>query len=196
MFCRRPSGVLAAGMVTGSLNPTLGAAASDNPKALGDYPAAPLPTDQREVSRPQGPHCDIGAFELAVVPTPTAPPASVPSPPSTGHRPAANTAWLSAARVAVTLGGLMLLGVAVQVWRRGSNGVGGRRESQTTSRPRGRPGRTRNGAARAYRLSDLDTVALAAKLSGWPPSPVGDSAVIRSGGQYERLRKGGGTRSG
>jgi hypothetical protein len=57
------------------------------PRAGAGCPA----TDQRGVSRPQGPNCDIGAFELTVsptpTPTPTPPPAQapVPSPPSTGR---------------------------------------------------------------------------------------------------------------
>jgi predicted outer membrane repeat protein len=50
------------------------------------------PTDQRGVSRPQGPGCDVGAYELQVgaIPGPTPVPPSatgapVPAPPSTGR---------------------------------------------------------------------------------------------------------------
>jgi hypothetical protein len=49
------------------------------------------PTDQRGMQRPQGPGCDIGAFELAVTASPRPPPpppptpAPPPAPPSTGH---------------------------------------------------------------------------------------------------------------
>jgi hypothetical protein len=47
------------------------------------------PTDQRGMQRPQGPGCDIGAFELAVTASQTPPPpptpAPPPAPPSTGH---------------------------------------------------------------------------------------------------------------
>jgi hypothetical protein len=53
-------------------------------------------TDQRGISRPQGPNCDIGAFELTVNPTPSPTPAPgqapVPSPPATGRRPASEEA--------------------------------------------------------------------------------------------------------
>jgi autotransporter family porin len=71
-------------------------------------------TDQRGVFRPQGPSCDIGAFELAVIPTPTPTPtqAPVPLPPSTGHRPASDARWFGVAGLAGTLGGLILLAVA------------------------------------------------------------------------------------
>jgi hypothetical protein len=42
-------------------------------------------TDQRGVTRPQGPGCDIGAFELAVASTtPTPTPTALPQPPVTG----------------------------------------------------------------------------------------------------------------
>ncbi len=44
-----------------------------------------IANDQRGVTRPQGPRCDIGAFEAQVVTTnPTPTPPSVPSPPVTG----------------------------------------------------------------------------------------------------------------
>jgi predicted outer membrane repeat protein len=63
-------------------------------------------TDQRGVSRPQGPNCDIGAFELSLSPTPSPTPAPtstppqvqapVPSPPATGGRPASDVALAAA----------------------------------------------------------------------------------------------------
>jgi hypothetical protein len=45
-----------------------------------------MPTDQREVSRPQGPRCDIGAFELQQVAASPSPATPLPSPPVTGSQ--------------------------------------------------------------------------------------------------------------
>jgi predicted outer membrane repeat protein len=65
-----------------------GSPAVDGVPATG---ASCWPTDQRGVIRPQGPNCDVGAFELQVaVPTPTPVPptptgAAVPGPPPTGR---------------------------------------------------------------------------------------------------------------
>ena len=50
--------------------------------ACVDHEGHPLPADQRGVARPQGPNCDIGAFELKVVP-PTPTPTPTPSPTAT-----------------------------------------------------------------------------------------------------------------
>ncbi len=58
--------------------------------------------DQRSVTRPQGPRCDIGAFEV-----PQASQASPPSPPVTGMRAMASTHG----RPAIFGGALMVLGV-------------------------------------------------------------------------------------
>src|ERR1700730_1206731 len=64
-----------------------GSPAVDGVPATG---ASCFPTDQRGVTRPQGPNCDVGAFELQVAPTPTPVPPSptgapVPGPPQTGR---------------------------------------------------------------------------------------------------------------
>ncbi len=64
-----------------------GSPAVDGVPATG---ASCFPTDQRGVTRPQGPNCDVGAFELQVAPTPVAVPpaptgAPVPGPPPTGR---------------------------------------------------------------------------------------------------------------
>jgi hypothetical protein len=48
-------------------------------------------TDQRGATRPQGPACDIGAFELVPATAPT-PPVPVPGPPATGE-PATQPGW-------------------------------------------------------------------------------------------------------
>jgi predicted outer membrane repeat protein len=85
-------------------------------------------TDQRGISRPQGPSCDIGAFELAVTAAPTPTPAPVPSPPSTGHRPASDARWFRPTGLAGTLGSLIVLALVVQVWRRRSISLGRRRD--------------------------------------------------------------------
>jgi predicted outer membrane repeat protein len=64
-----------------------GSPAVDGVPAIG---ASCFPTDQRGVTRPQGPNCDVGAFELQVAPTPVPVPppptgAPVPGPPQTGR---------------------------------------------------------------------------------------------------------------
>jgi hypothetical protein len=90
------------------------------------------PTDQRGVSRPQGPSCDIGAFEVSVAtptPSPTPTPVPVPAPPSTGHRLASDARWFRPAGLAETLGGLTLLVVAFKVRRRRSTSFGGGRDN-------------------------------------------------------------------
>lgn len=59
------------------------ALAPTSPAIDAGDPACPPPaTDQRGVARPQGPRCDIGAFEF-VPPLPPAPP--LPAPPATGR---------------------------------------------------------------------------------------------------------------
>jgi autotransporter family porin len=74
--------------------PTQTMAIASSSPALDGVPAVGAscpPTDQRGVTRPQGPACDVGAFELQVTviptpsPTPNPPTGPVPSPPSTGH---------------------------------------------------------------------------------------------------------------
>jgi predicted outer membrane repeat protein len=90
------------------------------------------PTDQRGVSRPQGPSCDVGAFELqvAVIPTPTPTPipttpteTPVPAPPSTGisRGGLSDANWFAATGVAGSVGGLILRALAVQLRRRRSD---------------------------------------------------------------------------
>ena len=71
-------------------------------------------TDQRGISRPQGPACDIGAFELTTsTPTPTAAP--VPAPPSTGNQPVGNVGWLLPILVVGgILSGLLLLEITLR----------------------------------------------------------------------------------
>jgi hypothetical protein len=51
-----------------------------DPSGCTDAEGNPLTVDQRGVSRPQGPRCDIGAYEV-VVPTPTPTPTPTPSTP-------------------------------------------------------------------------------------------------------------------
>jgi predicted outer membrane repeat protein len=98
----------------------LGSPAVDGVPATG---AGCPPTDQRGVSRPQGPSCDVGAFELQVAPTPTPvpptpTPAPVPGPPSTGRPQTSDVAsWFAVAAGAGTAGGLILLMLAVRVRR-------------------------------------------------------------------------------
>jgi hypothetical protein len=76
------------------------------------------PIDQRGVSRPQGPSCDIGAFELTMAgPTPTPASSSVPAPPATGKSAEPDARWLAAALV-VPVAGLTLLGVSTRARRR------------------------------------------------------------------------------
>jgi autotransporter family porin len=98
----------------------LGSPAVDGVPATG---AGCPPTDQRGVLRPQGPSCDVGAFELQVAPTPTPVPptptaAPVPGPPSTGRLQTSDVArWFAVAAGAGTAGGLILLMLGVRVRR-------------------------------------------------------------------------------
>jgi predicted outer membrane repeat protein len=98
----------------------LGSPALDGVPATG---AACPPTDQRGVSRPQGPNCDVGAFELQVAPAPTPVPptptaAPVPGPPATGRpRTSDVVSWFAVAAGAGIAGGLILLMLAVRVRR-------------------------------------------------------------------------------
>jgi predicted outer membrane repeat protein len=98
----------------------LGSPAVDGVPATG---AGCPPTDQRGVSRPQGPSCDVGAFELQVAPIPTPVPptptaAPVPGPPPTGRPQTSDVAsWFAVAAGAGTAGGLILLMLAARVRR-------------------------------------------------------------------------------
>jgi hypothetical protein len=77
-----------------NVNPQLGALAGNGgptqtmalsagtPAVDAADPNCDVPTDQRGVTRPQGPRCDIGAFELQVA---AATPTALPSPPVTGQ---------------------------------------------------------------------------------------------------------------
>jgi hypothetical protein len=60
---------------TVALMPGSQAIGAGDPAGCTDAYGAALATDQRGVARPQGVHCDIGAFELAMAPTNTALPA-------------------------------------------------------------------------------------------------------------------------
>jgi hypothetical protein len=69
---------------------------SSSPAIDAGDPACPAAgtdegTDQRGVTRPQGPACDIGAFELVPATAPT-PPVPVPGPPAT-REPATQPGW-------------------------------------------------------------------------------------------------------
>ena len=78
-------------------------------------------TDQRGVTRPQGPACDIGAYELAAegepkpTPTPTPTVAAAAQLPATGGEPSDGGSgalpW-----VAVTAGALALMGMGSGLW--------------------------------------------------------------------------------
>jgi hypothetical protein len=110
------------GPLTKNGGPTLTFALQPGSPAVDAIPpvgAGCPPTDQRGISRPQGPGCDIGAFELSLAPapTPTPTPASVPSPPATGRWTEGGTGWLVSA-LAVPAAGLMLLAVLRKARRR------------------------------------------------------------------------------
>lgn len=68
-------------------------------------------TDQRGVARPQGPRCDIGAYELKIeTPTTSTP---VPAPPVTGGTEVSTWPILWIVLAALSLAGLAALGAAV-----------------------------------------------------------------------------------
>jgi hypothetical protein len=72
--------------------------------------------DQRGVTRPQGPRCDIGAFEVEQTSSTTTP---VPSPPVTGISAVASLRRVPG--IAGALAALLLLaalGAGVALWRR------------------------------------------------------------------------------
>jgi CSLREA domain-containing protein len=89
---------------------------------------APPKTDQRGVSRPQGPRCDIGAYEAVVQvapsPTPSATPTSLPKPPvtGTGSTLTASRSGLGWAVVLFLAGlaALMVVGSGLLLRRRGA----------------------------------------------------------------------------
>jgi len=67
----------------------------------GDCSGGAVTDDQRTVLRPQGPACDIGAYELAVAPTPTPPPGPT-QPPTAAQVTAFSARQDRAGRVALT----------------------------------------------------------------------------------------------
>jgi hypothetical protein len=85
-------------------------------------PNCDVDTDQRGVSRPQGAHCDIGAFELAVAttpnPSPSGSPTTLPQPPMTGTRPEKGGSGVPAVILLAVLGLLLAAGGAVALLRR------------------------------------------------------------------------------
>jgi CSLREA domain-containing protein len=118
-------GFAATGDQTGA-NPQLGALASNGgptrtmaltagtPAVDSADPKCDVTADQRGVSRPQGPRCDIGAFELQVA-TP-ATPTPLPSPPVTGQGPARGGPSLVALILALLA--LPLVGAGLLIARR------------------------------------------------------------------------------
>jgi predicted outer membrane repeat protein len=76
----------------------------------GDPACPPPATDQRGVSRPQGPRCDIGAFELSVAAAP------VPAPPSTGRPAHPDAVWAAL----LVIGLLLPVGAGAVLSGRGS----------------------------------------------------------------------------
>jgi hypothetical protein len=74
----------------------------------GDPACPPPATDQRGVSRPQGPRCDIGAFEVSV---------SLPAPPTTGRPAQPKGIWAAL----LVLGLLVPVGAAAGLSRPGSD---------------------------------------------------------------------------
>jgi len=89
---------------------------------------APPKTDQRGVSRPQGPRCDIGAYEAVVQtapsPTPSATPTTLPKPPVTGTGSTLTASrsglgWLMVLFLA-GLAALMVVGSGLVLRRRGA----------------------------------------------------------------------------
>ena len=99
---------------------------SDSPAIDAADNAACPATDQRGVTRPQGPTCDIGAYEFEVEPTSTPTPTPTPTPavaeavqlPTTGGEPAGSSSlpWLLAIAGAIAV--MSAGGVFVAVRRR------------------------------------------------------------------------------
>lgn len=85
-------------------------------------PNCDVNTDQRGVSRPQGAHCDIGAFELAVAatpnPSPSGSPTALPQPPMTGTGPGRGGSGVPVGSLLVVLGLLVGAGGAATLLRR------------------------------------------------------------------------------
>jgi hypothetical protein len=107
-------------------NPQLGALATNGgptqtmaltagtPAVDSADPKCDVTTDQRGVSRPQGPRCDIGAFELQVATTAT--PTPLPSPPVTGQgRHGADPSFLA---LVLALLAIPLVGAGLLIARR------------------------------------------------------------------------------
>jgi len=76
----------------------------------GDPACPPPATDQRGVNRPQGAHCDIGAFEAVGTAT-----VSLPAPPVTGHPQDSQADWVRVTAMAGILAVMVLISVAVAV---------------------------------------------------------------------------------
>jgi parallel beta helix pectate lyase-like protein len=76
----------------------------------GDPACPPPATDQRGVTRHQGPRCDIGAFEAVQVTV-----VSLPAPPITGHPADAQAAWLRVTALAGILAVMVLISLTTVV---------------------------------------------------------------------------------
>jgi parallel beta helix pectate lyase-like protein len=76
----------------------------------GDPACPPPASDQRGVTRHQGPRCDIGAFEAVPVTV-----VSLPAPPITGHPADAQAAWLRVTALAGILAVMVLISLTTAV---------------------------------------------------------------------------------
>lgn len=112
------------GKLTDNGGPTATMALSaGSPAVDAADPSCDVKTDQRGVMRPQGPRCDIGAFELQTLapsPSPSVSPtlSPVPSPPVTGTGSAAGAdSGLSFVGLLVGLGSLLAAGASLMLRR-------------------------------------------------------------------------------